>query len=61
MNLTIASPFKIGILKGVQILVVDNDVDSGLVYTIFLEHFGANVIAVSSIKEALFWRKCDRS
>jgi CheY-like chemotaxis protein len=53
MNLSIASRFKVGILKGVQILVVDNDVNSGVVYTIFLEHFGANVITASSIKEAL--------
>lgn len=44
MNLTIASPFKVGILKGVQVLVVDNDLNSGVIYTIFLEHFGANVI-----------------
>lgn len=53
MNLTIASFFKVGILKGVQILVVDNDLDSGVLYTIFLKHFGANAIATCSIKEAL--------
>ncbi|WP_341527649.1 response regulator [Nostoc sp. UHCC 0302] len=53
MNPTIASPLKVGILKGVQILVVDNDVDSRVLYTIFLEHFGANVMTAGSIKEAL--------
>lgn len=53
MNLTIASPIKVGILKGVQILVVDNDRDSGVLYTIFLRHFGANVIIANSIQESL--------
>ncbi|MBD2344750.1 response regulator [Anabaena subtropica] len=53
MNPTIASLFKVGILKDVQILVVDNDVDSGVLYTIFLQNFGANVIATNSIKKAL--------
>ncbi|MBD2213725.1 response regulator [Nostoc linckia FACHB-104] len=53
MNLTIASLFKVEILKNVQILVVDNDLDSGVLYTLFFKHFGANVIATGSIKEAL--------
>jgi DNA-binding NtrC family response regulator len=53
MNLTIASLFKVEILKDVQILVVDNDLDSGVLYTLFLKPFGANVIATGSIKEAL--------
>jgi DNA-binding NtrC family response regulator len=53
MNLTIASLFNVEILKDVQILVVDNDLDSGMIYTIFLKQFGANVITTGSIKEAL--------
>ncbi|QSJ18952.1 response regulator [Nostoc sp. UHCC 0702] len=53
MNLTIASPSKVGILKDVQVLVVDNDLNSGVLYSIFLEHFGANVMTAGSIKEAL--------
>ncbi|MEA5565959.1 MULTISPECIES: response regulator [unclassified Anabaena] len=53
MNLTIAGTSEVEILKGVQILVVDNDLDSGVLYSIFLEDFGANVIASGSIKEAL--------
>jgi DNA-binding NtrC family response regulator len=53
MNLTIASLFKVEILKDVQILVVDNDLDSGVLYTLFLKYFGTNVIATGSIKEAL--------
>lgn len=53
MNLTNASPFEVGILKDVQILIVDNDRDSGLLYTIFLKYFGANVITTNSIHESL--------
>ncbi|MBD2294341.1 response regulator [Anabaena sphaerica FACHB-251] len=53
MNLSVASPAKVGILKDLQILVVDNDVDSGVLYSIFLTNFGATVKTSSSIKEAL--------
>ncbi|UKO96188.1 response regulator [Nostoc sp. UHCC 0870] len=53
MNLTIADPSEVEILKGVQILVVDNDLDSGVLYSIFLKDFGANVIASGSIREAV--------
>jgi response regulator RpfG family c-di-GMP phosphodiesterase len=53
MNLTNNSLFKVGTLEGIQVLVVDNDLDSGLLYNIFLKHFGANVIACGSVKEAL--------
>ncbi|MEA5576297.1 response regulator [Anabaena sp. UHCC 0451] len=53
MNSSIASFLNIDILKGSQILVVDNDVDSGVLYTIFFTQFGANVMTSSSIKGAL--------
>ncbi|WP_413173097.1 response regulator [Anabaena azotica] len=53
MNSSIASTFTDGILKDLQILVVDNDVDSGVLYTIFLTQFGANVMTSSSIEGAL--------
>jgi DNA-binding NtrC family response regulator len=53
MNLTTVAPVKVDLLKDVQILVVDNDLDSGELYTIFLKHFGANVITSSSIEKAL--------
>ncbi|AFY41919.1 response regulator [Nostoc sp. PCC 7107] len=53
MNPTITSLSQVGTLKGVQILVVDNDIDSGVLLTIFLSYFGANVITAGSIKEAV--------
>ncbi len=53
MNLTTVASSETEILKGVQILVVDNDVDSGILYTLFLKYFGADVITSDSIKEAL--------
>ncbi|BAY18007.1 hypothetical protein NIES21_38500 [Anabaenopsis circularis NIES-21] len=53
MNPTITSSIKVGTLKGVQILVVDNDIDSGVLLTIFLSYFGANVTTSASIKEAV--------
>jgi CheY-like chemotaxis protein len=53
MNSILRSILEIGMLKDSQILVVDNDVDSGVLYTIFLEHFGASVVISKSIKEAL--------
>lgn len=53
INPAIAANLKVGRLQGVQILVVDNDIDSGVLYTIFLTYFGANVITSNSIEEAL--------
>lgn len=52
MNLTNASAF-IQILKGVQVLVVDNDNDSGEMYDILLNHFDAIVTLSRSVKHAL--------
>ncbi|MEA5628022.1 response regulator [Nostoc sp. UHCC 0251] len=42
-----------GILKGVQVLIVDNDRDSRDLYAFLLEDLSANVITASSVKEAL--------
>ncbi|BAB76627.1 all4928 [Nostoc sp. PCC 7120 = FACHB-418] len=53
MNPNTASTFNVGILKGVQILIVDNDIDSGVLYTLLLKDVGATVITTNSIKEAL--------
>lgn len=53
MNSSIASTSTDGIFNGFQILIVDNDVDSGVLYTIFLTQFGASVMTSSSIKGAL--------
>ncbi|WP_193199237.1 response regulator [Nostoc sp. MG11] len=53
MNLINNSPFKVGILKDVQVLVVDNDLDSGVLYSIFLKYFDANVVTCGSVNEAL--------
>ncbi|MBD2179905.1 response regulator [Planktothrix sp. FACHB-1355] len=43
----------LGILKDVQILVVDNDYDSRYLYSILLEELGAKVTSASSIEQAL--------
>jgi len=53
MNRTNGSLSNIGILKGVQVLVVDNDHSSGEMYTCLLNRFGAIVKTTSSVKEAL--------
>ncbi|MBN3962634.1 response regulator [Nostoc sp. NMS8] len=42
-----------GILKGVQVLVVDNDRDSRDLYAFLLKDLSANVITAGSVKEAL--------
>ncbi len=42
-----------GMLKDVQILVVDNDRDSRDLYAFLLDSYGAKVTALGSIKEAL--------
>lgn len=44
---------RIGILKGVQVLVVDNDRDSQYLYATLLKGCGANVITAGSVKEAI--------
>lgn len=41
------------ILKGVQVLVVDNDNNSGEMYNVLLNHFNAIVTLSRSVKEAL--------
>lgn len=41
------------ILKDVQILVVDNDRDSGNLYAFLLESYGAKVTTIGSVKDAL--------
>ena len=41
------------ILKGVQVLVIDNDNDSGEMYDILLTHFDAIVTFSRSVKDAL--------
>ncbi|MEX0270383.1 response regulator [Leptolyngbyaceae cyanobacterium UHCC 1019] len=40
-------------LNGIRVLVVDNDADTRLLYTIILEEYGAEVLAVGSAKNAL--------
>jgi CheY-like chemotaxis protein len=50
INQTVSS---IGILKGVQVLVVDNDRDSRYLYETLLKGCGANVITVASVQEAI--------
>ncbi|MDM9581928.1 response regulator [Nostoc sp. GT001] len=53
MNLINDFCLAVGILKGVQVLVVDNDRDSRDLYAFLLEDLSANVITAGSIKEAL--------
>lgn len=40
-------------MKGVRILVVDNDIDSRYLWTCLLEEYGADVTAFGSIKDAI--------
>ena len=44
---------RVGILKGIQVLVVDNDRDSRYLYETLLKGCGANVITVGSVNEAI--------
>jgi CheY-like chemotaxis protein len=44
---------RIGVLKGIQVLVVDNDRDSRYLYETLLKSYGANVITVASVQEAI--------
>lgn len=53
MNLINGFCLADGILKGVKVLVVDNDRDSRDLYTFLLEDLSANVITAGSVKEAL--------
>ncbi|MCF2146914.1 response regulator [Desmonostoc muscorum LEGE 12446] len=53
MNLINSYCLTLGILKGVRVLVVDNDRDSRDLYTFLLNDLSANVITASSVKEAL--------
>ncbi|MBE8997117.1 MULTISPECIES: response regulator [unclassified Nostoc] len=53
MNLINGFCLAAGILKGVQVLVVDNDRDSRDLYAFLLEDQSANVITAGSVKEAL--------
>ncbi|AVH69103.1 response regulator [Nostoc sp. 'Lobaria pulmonaria (5183) cyanobiont'] len=58
MNLINDFCLAVGILKGVKVLVVDNDRDSRDLYAILLKDLGANVITVGSVKEALEILSC---
>lgn len=42
-----------GLLKGVKVLVVDNDRDSRDLYAFLLKHLSASVITAGSVKQAL--------
>lgn len=53
MNLINGFCLADGILKGVQVLVVDNDRDSRDLYAFLLKDLSANVITAGSVKEAL--------
>ncbi|QMS89616.1 response regulator [Nostoc edaphicum CCNP1411] len=53
MNLINDFCLAVGILKGVQVLVVDNDRDSRDLYAFLLKDLSANVITAGSVKEAL--------
>ncbi|HEY9883099.1 MAG TPA: response regulator [Thermosynechococcaceae cyanobacterium] len=53
MLLTHRQSTQIELLKGVQVLVVDNDRDSGEFYRTLLEGCGATVVTCNSIQEAL--------
>ncbi len=53
MALTKGSLFNTFMLNDVQILVVDNDRDSGHLYTALFESYGVEVTPTESIKKAL--------
>jgi len=53
MNLINGFCLAVGILKGVQVLVVDNDRDSRDLYAFLLKDLSANVVTSASVKEAL--------
>ncbi len=49
----VSNLFSLRILKGVQVLIVDNDNDSGKMYDVLLNDFGAIVTLSGSVKDAL--------
>lgn len=53
MNLINGFCLKVGKLKGVQLLIVDNDRDSRDLYAFLLTDLSATVITAGSVKEAL--------
>lgn len=53
MNLINGFCLTAEILKGVQVLVVDNDRDSRDLYAFLLKDLSANVVTAASVKEAL--------
>jgi CheY-like chemotaxis protein len=53
MNLTNTSGVKVQILKGVQILLIDNNNDCIEMCDFLLNHFGATVTLSRSVKDAL--------
>ncbi|MEH2260175.1 response regulator [Nostoc sp.] len=53
MNLINDFRLAVRLLKGVQVLVVDNERDSRDLYAILLKDLGANVITAGSVKKAL--------
>ncbi|MCW5316197.1 response regulator [Nostoc sp. KVJ3] len=58
MNLINGFCLAVGILNGVQVLVVDNDRDSRDLYAFLLKDLSANVITAGSVKEALEILSC---
>lgn len=58
MNLINDFCLAVGILKGIQVLVVDNDRDSRDLYAFLLKDLGANVVTAGSVKEALEILSC---
>lgn len=53
MNLINGFCLTVGILKGVEVLIVDNDRDSRDLYAFLLKDLSAHVITAGSVKEAL--------
>lgn len=53
MNLINDFCLRVGILKGVQVLIVDNDRDSRDLYAFLLKDLSADVITAGSVNEAL--------
>jgi CheY-like chemotaxis protein len=58
MNLANNFCLPVGILKGVQVLVVDNDRDTRDLYEFLLKDLGANVVTAGSVKEGLEIMSC---
>ncbi|WP_392532610.1 two-component system response regulator [Nostoc sp. C117] len=58
MNFVNGFCLGVGILKGVQVLVVDNDRDSRDLYAFLLKDLSANVVTAGSVNEALEILNC---